>query len=237
MSSNICGDTSIILDDNSCIMKESSERWNRNKVISIAIVVLVVAVFVISLVVYSIEQSWTAAGTICMAGIAGIGIVYSSITVSLMKEETRPYVFVDFIIDKNAPSMIDIELINCGKSSAIDVDIKVIAPEIEEEMLNKKIILQRISDMSIIKNTIQYLLPGRSHVVMYCLGHMIHPYLPLQYTFEINYKDSYGKKYCDRITIEPMYLMDCSSADSRTNQLLKSIGSELSSIKQILARK
>lgn len=138
MSSNICGDTSIILDDNSCIMKESSERWNRNKVISIAIVVLVVAVFVISLVVYSIEQSWTAAGTICMAGIAGIGIVYSSITVSLMKEETRPYVFVDFIIDKNAPSMIDIELINCGKSSAIDVDIKVIAPEIEEEMLNKK---------------------------------------------------------------------------------------------------
>ena len=134
--------------------------------ISILVSLLVVVVIAITAFVYSHENDWTAAGTVCMAGIAGIGIVYSSVTVSLMKDEIRPYVFVDFIIDKDAPSVIDIELRNCGRSSAVNVNIEVVAPEKESEMVDHDVIFRPISEMSIFKNPIQYLPPDKSHTVI-----------------------------------------------------------------------
>ena len=59
---------------------------------------------------------------------------------------------------------------------------------------------------------------------------MIVGYLPFEYTFKIKYSDTLGKSYNDRITIEPMHLMSCSSADLKSNQLLKEIVIELKSI-------
>lgn len=198
--------------------------------VSILIAILTVTVLSISIIIYYQESDWIASGTVCMAGIAGIGIIYSSITVSLMKDETRPYVFVDFVIDKNVPTLIDIELSNCGKSSATDIIIEVIAPNIESEMKEKNAILQPISEMSIFKNTVQYLPPSRSIIVMFGSGHLINQYLPFNYTFIIKYKDTYGKQYSDKISIEPMHLMSCSSTDTKNNQLLMEISSKLNSI-------
>ena len=155
------------------VIKGFLNRYDRHGLIICGIVALVVIVIAITALVYSIESSWTAAGTVCAAGIAGIGIVYSSITVWLMKEESRPFVFVDFIVDENAPVLIDLELSNCGKGSAIDVSIEVTAPNNEDEMKAKGAIIQCISDMSIINNCILYLPPGRSFDIRYGVGHMI----------------------------------------------------------------
>ena len=221
-----------ILDDSTIRNRGKMRHCDLSRKSTWIIIIAMIVVVIITVAVYCLEKNWTATGTVCMAGIAGIGIIYSSITVSLMKEETRPYVFVDFILDEDAPVLIDVELNNCGKGSAIDVKVKVIAPPNENEMLEKGAIFQRISDMSIFKNKIQYLPPDRSHIVRYGAGYMINSYLPFQYTFEIEYKDTYGKQYADEITIEPMHLMSCSSSDKKIHKLLGDIDSELKNINE-----
>lgn len=198
--------------------------------VNIAIGLSVVVVLCVTAWVHYQESNWTATGTVCMAGFAAIGIIYSNITISMMKEENRPYVFVDFVVDNDVPTFIDLELSNYGRSAAQNLSIEVIAPDNEDELLSGMVILQKVSDMSIICNEIHYLPPGRSFFVKYAVGYMINPHLPVYYSFKITYRDVYGKAYCDTIKIEPTHLMSCSAADKEINKHLRGIKENMQKI-------
>lgn len=197
--------------------------WSKYSLITFGIIVLVVIVLALSATIQYYYNDWMTTATVLMAGFAGLGIVYSSITVTLMRGESRPYMFVDFVLDETAPSMIDIELINQGKGSANNIHIKVVSPEKEKTMLENHAVLYEMSKISIFANEIKFCPPERKIRVMYGIGHMMSEYLPFEYTFILDYQDVYGHKYNETITIEPMHLMSCPIADKRTDQLLKDV--------------
>ena len=190
---------------------------------------------IITAMVHINENNWTATGTIFMAGLAGISIVYSSMTISLMKEEARPNVFIDFVIDEDAPSLIDIEISNYGKGAAYDLKMEVCAPEKEKEMRDNKAIFQTVSSMSIFKNQLHLLGPDRTIRIRFGIGHIINQYLPFEYTFNITYSNCFGKEYSDSIVIGPMYLMSCSSNLKKTDELLSEINKEIINSKNVLS--
>lgn len=202
------------------------------KKINALVFILVIVVFSITFAVYRLESDWTATGTVCMAGLAGIGIVYSSLTVELIKEENRPYVYVNFVQDDRQPAMIDVELGNYGKSAACHLSINVSIPEKETEMAEKKDILQKMTSMSIFSEEIRFLPPEKSIKVMYGQGWRIAKYFPLEYTFQLSYSDIYHKSYSEEIRISPSYLAHCSRGDSRIEQVLKKIEEDLDKIHQ-----
>lgn len=202
------------------------------KKINAFVFVLVIVVFSITFAVYRIESDWTATGTVCMAGLAGIGIVYSSLTVELIKEENRPYVYVNFVQDDRQPAMIDVELGNYGKGAACHLSIKVSVPEKETEMAEKEDILQKMTSMSIFSEEIRFLPPEKSIKVMYGRGDRIGKHLPLEYTFELSYSDMYRKSYSEEIRISPSYLAHCPGGDSKIEQILKKIEKDLDKIHQ-----
>lgn len=204
------------------------------KKINELIFVLVIVVLGITFAVHQSESDWTATGTVCMAGLAGIGIVYSNLTIVLMREENRPFVYVNLITDDIYRSMVDVELGNYGKGAACHLSIEISAPEKEAEMVKKKDILQKISDMSIFKEEIHFLPPGKSIKVMYGLGPFLEKHSPLEYTFKLSYEDLYHKSYSEEIKINPTYLADCSVADKKTDSFLKKIENDLDQIHQDL---
>ncbi|MDD2626715.1 MAG: hypothetical protein PHI87_04105 [Candidatus Methanomethylophilus sp.] len=196
------------------------------------IAALVIISLGISLYVFFVSSDWIATGTVMLACFGAIGIIYSSVTVAMMKEEKRPYVFMDYISDPNSPSVIDILIQNGGRSSAVDVKVTITPPEQETLMKEKGAIFKLMSEMSIVKNVICYLPPDGERHVMYGMGHMIAEYLPLKHTVHISYKDIYGKKYEESLILEPSNLMNTSSADRADVAELKKIVTELSDIKK-----
>ncbi len=197
---------------------------------NVVIILFVIATVIVTTIVSFLDSGWTAAGTVCMAGLAVIGVVYTGQTVRLMKAENRPYIFVTFIRDENYHSMIDVELGNCGRGAACNISVKVTAPEKENEMAEKKDILLKMSDMSIFKQEIRFLPPDRSVKVMYGPGRTVGRYPSTEYTFKLSYQDISGKAYHDEIKVDPSYLGSCPAADMKSNQLLKRIDNDLDQI-------
>ncbi len=207
--------------------------FQSSKTINIGIATMVVLVFVTTAVVHISESDWTATGTVCMAGLAGIGIVYSSLTVTLMRAENRPHVIVDFVLDRNVPGMIDIELSNHGKGSACQISIEVTAPKEENEMAERNTIIWRMCDAPIFKNEIQFLAPEKSITIMYGTSYMVREYTHLEYTFKLTYKDVYEKSYKDVITTNPNILV-FDSSEREIDTLLESMNQRLDQLNRNL---
>lgn len=221
----------LINSKQSAIMLIDKDKYSRNQ-LQCLIVVLVILSLGISSYVYFVSSDWTATGTVTLACFGAIGIIYSSATIVMMKEEKRPYVFMDYITDPNSPSVIDILIQNGGRSPAVDVKVTITPPEQETIMKEKGAIFNLMSEMSIVKNVICYLPPDGERHVMYGMGHTIAGYLPLKHIVQISYKDIYGKKYEGSLILEPSNLMNTSSADRADVAELKNIVTELNAIKK-----
>jgi len=196
------------------------------------IILLVFISLAVSTCVYITSHDWTSTGTVLLACFGAIGIVYSAMTVAMMKEEKRPYVYVDYTLDPNAPTIIDVLIHNCGKTAAFDIKIKVDASEKEHTMLESHAIFAPLSDLSIFKNSIPFLPPDSERRVMYGPGHMISGYLPLEHKIKITYKDTYGKKFEENQIIEPSHMMNLSSADRADVHALNEITIELKELRK-----
>lgn len=188
-------------------MYDQMTGWLKRNYMAVVIVVSVVVSLVFTTIVYLFSKDWTAAGTVALACFGALGTLFSYITLENIKRDKRPYVSIDIIRENLSSPILCVEIRNNGNTPAHNLEITVVPPKNEDEMLEKGAIFKKMSELSIIKCPIRFLTVERGiYVIFGVANQMGDSFSDIQYKVHANYEDSSGRKYNDDFSLDPSYL-------------------------------
>lgn len=204
--------------------------WRRNNTL-ILVFVSAIAAIAVTIFIYLTSKDWTAAGTVALAGFGAVGIVFNCITLSYMKHDRRPYVYVDLMPMEKSPYLFEVVIGNAGSAPAHNIIIKIEAPETEAEMLKKNAIKSKMAELPIIKNPITFLPPGSGRHTWFGSGHLMYEYAQnIEYKVHIQYESSDGTVYKNDITLNLSHMFGITYTEEPYLRELSGIKKELSKL-------
>lgn len=142
--------------------------------------------------------AWATAGTMVVLAVSGIiAFVQLGQARKLRKEQTRPYVILDF---ESQQSLLDLVIQNIGSTPASDVEFGF-DPKIASSFDGSG--RPDRADWFILKEGIPFLPPGREYRLLLDVGHQrAKTDLPNRYEVRVTYRDRAGKRFSERQVLD-----------------------------------
>lgn len=185
-------------------------------------------------------DAWTAIGTVATAAVALVAALFAGWQVLVMRgtrrEQTRPYVVVDFREHPVSRTIIALVIENIGATPAYDVRLDF-SPELEstdDERDDGTRGIYSVAESPLIRDGIPTMPPRRKIVVSFdSAPKRKRAGLPLRYDVTVTLKDSRGNKHTEQYIADMAHMFSLSYTEEQT---VHHVARALQGIQQLLTR-